>query len=87
MQSVLSQLSYELESIPSSSRICVAELPDNLRHAYIFRNAFPSINQLIYPNRDIQVVLDSELNDPKENYVCMEGVGFWYNGGLLERLD
>jgi hypothetical protein len=87
MQRVLSQLGYELASIPTNSRVCVVGLPDHLRHAYTFRNAFPSINQLNYPGRNIQAVLDSELNGPKAEDVCIGGVGFRYRGDALERLD
>lgn len=87
MQSVLSQLEYSVENIPVGSKICITGLPDHFRHAYTFRNAFPSITQRLYPNREIQVILDNGRDNSDTQYECLADVWFHYQGGLLKRSE
>lgn len=87
MRSVLSQLEYNMENIPVGPKICITGLPDHLRHAYTFRNAFPSITQRLYPDREIQVLLDNGLDNSDTQYECPADVWFHYQGGLLKRSE
>ena len=84
-QNVLRQLDSELETIPKDEDVCVLGLPDHLNHAYTFRNAFPYIGQILYPDYRIQVTLDTELSNLAR--VSQNCVTYRYEGNVLKRLD
>lgn len=84
-QNVLRQLDSELDTIPKGESVCVLGLPDHLNHAYTFRNAFPYINQMLYPDYKIQVILDTELSNlARASQNC---VTYRYESNVLKRLD
>lgn len=82
-QNVIRELDSELQTIPRSSKICLVGLPDHLHHAYTFRNAFPYLGQMLYPDYQFEVILDTELNRPSEN--LRDCVVYYYKQGVLER--
>jgi hypothetical protein len=88
MENVLLQLNNELSRIPPKQDVCLVGLPDHLKHAYTFRNSFPHINSLLFPDHDIKVILDTELNGfVDSNDSCKDSITFWYNGSSLGQVD
>lgn len=80
-QNVIRQLDNELRTIPRGKEICLIGLPDHLNHAYTFRNAFPYIGQMLYPDYRIQVTLDTELSNLTEG--SQNCVTYHYEGNVL----
>jgi cbb3-type cytochrome oxidase subunit 3 len=92
---VMSQLETHLSGEQSNHTVWLVGLPDHLKHAYTFRNAFPDAAKLRFPGWDIQAVLDVDLQGSTSQQMVAQGMGpmsctdcsiFWYEDGVLERL-
>jgi hypothetical protein len=83
-QSVIRQIDEKLETISETQDVCVLGLPDHLRHAYTFRNAFPYIGHILYPNYDIHVPLDTESRNSIEG--TENCITYQYEDGSLKRV-
>lgn len=93
---ILTQLSDRLADIQVNATVWLINLPDHLRHAYTFRNAFPAVGRLIFPGRNIRVVLDVELQGLAKQHAigpaieridCTDCVILWYEEGTLESVQ
>jgi hypothetical protein len=73
--------------------VWIVGLPDHLRHAYTFRNAFPSASRLIAPAWRITAILDTELDGQSKDQAATRvsdanpnAVVLVYEKGRLERV-
>lgn len=91
----LALLDRYLADIPANSPVCLVGLPDHVKHAYTFRNAFPAAGWLLFPGRDIRTLLDVEVQGlTKQDAIalvstqmdCSDCAIFWYEDGELEEL-
>jgi hypothetical protein len=86
MEQVVEQVDAVLEEIPPGTPICLVGLPDHLRYAYLFRNAFPALQEARYPAQRITAILDTcpPAEVPGSATACGEGaVILQYTGGRL----
>lgn len=94
MQATLAQLDVQLRDVPDGAEVWLVGVPDHLRHAYTFRNAFPAAGQLLNRRQIIRMALDTDIagltrqqaiarvvEGGKENIVIL-----WYEEGALERV-
>ncbi len=82
-RSVVAQLD-DLLSEQGDESVWLVGLPDHVRHAYVFRNAFPQAGALLSPGREIHAVLDSDLGTPQA--LCTDDCTiYWYEDGILTR--
>jgi hypothetical protein len=81
---VIRQLDVELATIPKGKEICLLGLPDHMHHAYTFRNAFPSMGEMLYPDYRIRATLDTESSGLAQHEDC---IVYRYGAYGLERLD
>lgn len=65
MERAIAWLDDALANIPSGATACVTGLPDHLHHAYVFRNAFPTLNQVRFPDHVIHAFLDNAQTDAR----------------------
>jgi len=93
MENVLSQLDHQLRGTSDDSEICLVGLPDHIEHAYTFRNAFPALARLLYPDRNMRAILDVDSTGQERTVqelgrmdVCGNGLVLWYDGTALERV-
>lgn len=94
-RATLLSLNDQLKEVPTASEVWLIGLPDHLKHAYTFRNAFPAINKLLYPDWNMHVILDTEMESSSKPSVfarVREQAGkspdiaiFWYEKGVLRR--
>lgn len=79
----------------SSAPFWLVGMPDHVRGAYVFRNAFPAAGDLALPGWTLNAILDRDLQaEPGqdaaaewiEQVPCTDCAIFWYNEGSLERL-
>jgi hypothetical protein len=92
---VMNQLETQLIGEDTDHAVWLLGLPDHLKHAYTFRNAFPAAGQLRFPGWDLHAVLDVDLQRGTgqrdatravEQIPCTDCPIFWYEDGVLERL-
>jgi hypothetical protein len=92
----LVQLSNQVTGVPINRTLWLIGLPDHVKHAYIFRNAFPAAGRLLFPAQDIRVALDVDVKGLTrqraaeyvvEKTACTDCVIFWYKDGVLERIQ
>ena len=60
-RAALTELDAQVARVPADAEVWVVGLPDHLRHAYIFRNAFPSVGAVRGYRQTVHAVLDDEL--------------------------
>lgn len=92
---VMNQLETQLAGEKADHTVWLLGLPDHLKHAYTFRNAFPAAGKLRFPGWDLRAVLDVDLQGgmslqgaarEAEQIPCADCSIFWYDDGVLERL-
>jgi hypothetical protein len=76
MESSLINIERELREIPENSKVCLVDLPDHVRHAYVFRTSFPAINERVFPEWDIEVILDSSPPESRQRLCRDENMIF-----------
>jgi len=70
MERAIARIDASLADIPPGAAVCVVGLPDHLHHAYVFRNAFPALNQVRFPDHIIHAFLDSESDAALQDERC-----------------
>ncbi|MCS6841974.1 MAG: hypothetical protein NZ699_10340 [Roseiflexus sp.] len=65
MKRAIVWLDDALADVPLGATACVTGLPDHLHHAYVFRNAFPTLNQVRFPNYVVHAFLDDAQTDER----------------------
>jgi hypothetical protein len=70
MERTIARIDASLADIPPGAAVCVVGLPDHLHHAYVFRNAFPALNQERFPDHIIHAFLDSESDAALQDERC-----------------
>ncbi len=92
---VMAQVRNLLSEEQIDSTVWLIGLPDHLKHAYAFRNAFPEAAKLLFPGRDIRAMLDVDLQGVTRQQAMKQGAGqipcvgcaiLWYQDGALEEL-
>jgi hypothetical protein len=91
-EAVMDQVQREFLEEGINSSLWLVNLPDHLKHAYTFRNAFPAAGELLFPGSDIRAVLDIDLitatrQQAMDQISCTDCAIFWYETGALERLQ
>lgn len=65
MERAIAWMDSALADIPSGATVCVTGLPDHLHHAYVFRNAFPMLGQVRFPDHAVHAFLDNTPTDER----------------------
>ncbi len=60
MERAIAWMDASLADIPSGATVWVTRLPDKLHHAYVFRNAFPTLAHVRFPDHIVHGFLDIE---------------------------
>jgi hypothetical protein len=72
MERAIARIDASLADIPPGAAVCVVGLPDHLHHAYVFRNAFPALNQERFPDHVVHAFLDSESDAALQDERCRD---------------
>jgi hypothetical protein len=91
-ESVMLQVENQLPKEQTDSAVWLVGLPDHLRHAYAFRNAFPEAAILLFPGWEIHALLDVDLAEGTreqavEQVPCAGCAILWYENRVLERVQ
>jgi len=70
MERTIARIDASLADIPPGAAVCVVGLPDHLHHAYVFRNAFPALNQVRFPDHVVHAFLDNESDAALQDERC-----------------
>lgn len=70
IERAIARIDAGLADIPPGAAVCVVGLPDHLHHAYVFRNAFPVLNQVRFPDHIIHAFLDGESDAAFQDERC-----------------
>ncbi|MGB9751973.1 hypothetical protein [Roseiflexus castenholzii] len=70
MERALAWMDSTLTDVPSGAIVCVTGLPDHLHHAYVFRNAFPTLNRVRFPDHMVHAFLDADRHLAQTAEVC-----------------
>lgn len=65
MQRAIAWMDDALADIPPGATVCLTGLPDHLHHAYVFRNTFPTLNQVRFPDYVVYAFLDGAPTDAR----------------------
>jgi hypothetical protein len=65
MERAIAWMDDTLADIPSGATVCVTGLPDHLHHAYVFRNAFPTLSQVRFPDHVVHAFPDDTQTDAR----------------------
>lgn len=60
-QSTLAELWERTDDLPPGTEVWLVDLPDQLKYAYVFRNAFPAAAELLGFSQEVHAILDSEF--------------------------
>jgi hypothetical protein len=60
-QSTLAELRERTDDLPPSAEVWLVDLPDQLKYAYVFRNAFPAATDLLGFSQEVHAILDSDF--------------------------
>lgn len=63
MERAIDWMDGALADIPSGATVCVTGLPDHVHHAYVFRNAFPTLGQVRFPDYVVHAFLEDAPTD------------------------
>ncbi len=74
MERTIARIDASLTDIPPGAAVCVIGLPDHLHHAYVFRNAFPALNQVRFPDHIVHAFLDSESDAALQDERCAHSI-------------
>lgn len=85
VNNVINQIRDNVKDIPLREEIYIFNLPDHINRAYTFRNAFPTIREIHFPNRTINARLDTETTPLINEYFDSKNV-FLYENGLFVKV-
>jgi hypothetical protein len=74
MERTIARIDASLADIPPGAAVCVVGLPDHLHHAYVFRNAFPALNQVRFPDHVVHAFLDNESDAALQDERCAHSI-------------
>jgi hypothetical protein len=74
MERTIARIDASLADIPPGAAVCVVGLPDHLHHAYVFRNAFPALNQVRFPDHVVHAFLDNESDAAPQDERCAHSI-------------
>jgi hypothetical protein len=70
MERAIAWMDAALADIPAGATVCVTGLPDHVHHAYVFRNAFPTLDQARFPDHIVLAFLDAEESLAQADEQC-----------------
>ncbi len=86
MERAIAWMDASLADVPAGATVCVTGLPDGLHHAYVFRNAFPTLAHVRFPDHIVHGFLDGEGDAAQQDERCTRAYIVHYDTTMRNRL-